>query len=248
MSSNSDLYSDSSSDESINQNICYLCMQSDGILITPCTQCSVLAHEKCINEQLKHNNLECGQCKSKLSTTSVKKLNYKSCCHNITSIILVLLSWLSLITLPLLILGSTVTNWEPVGLYVMLLLIPVCPYLFIQTLPNTKNYLAFRNQDGKFNIHFVNEQNNEFSETRYQKHLLGTIVISHLLVFMAHVIGYPILIWLFDIKEFFTWKSGFAGVIIFYLLVLVGALLYMLFLLVKHIIKSNMKETIVINV
>jgi hypothetical protein len=216
------------------KDLCYICLDHKGTLVAPCTQCNALVHKKCIQEQLDRKNYTCGACQKRFETENKRKVNYHDCRggfgYIVLMIILTITNWIGM---PLLYFGTTVTDFDSMALASFLLLLPViitistsqfpCCGQWYWTDPCWRWYTVCCANNG---CCCVNHHYNGWNKKKYVIQSIMAVVLEIVLVVVSHLIGNPILIWLYDIDEWFTWRTSLAGLVACYIVVGILMILY----------------------
>lgn len=198
------------------ENKCYICLNTEGSLVRPCNNslCTATVHPLCIEEQYKLLK-QCGVCRSDIIKRN--KFNkfrcfqyYYQCCLLILSILVCILSPLAFVILSL---GKSpfnikfCTNLElnikeisceneaPFSILISFVLsIPFMSYVYTT-----------------FIMDKCNNQNSMYWSV-WKPLNLFTIPVIYIL--LCHSVGYFIIKYILDIDEFFTYKTSLAGVVL----------------------------------
>lgn len=207
------------------KDTCYVCLSSKGTLVIPCIRCNGLVHKKCIQEQLDRGNYICGACKQRFDTENKKIVNYHqcmgSCGQGFLMFILMIINWFGM---PLLYFGSSLVDFDSLALASLLLLLPVMVTISTSQFPCCWKWYwddpCWRWHDIWFNKRdccCIGYGEQGWSKKKYTIQSVFLIVFEIVLVVVSHLIGNPILDWLYDIDESFTWRTSLAGLIICYI-------------------------------
>lgn len=218
---------------------CYICLDedSDKDLIQPCQHCNTFVHITCIQEQLDRKNYKCGSCRKNFETKTKRKINHKKCMKGCGGVLLhIFLELMNWIGLTLFFFGATVADFDAIAIMGWFLLIPlqICTTVmyvgcwgWYWTEPCWKWYTVCRN-DSSYNCFPMcsNHDRRDYDKTRSLKQKAVTLVAEILIVVFCHLVGHPLLIWAKDIDEWFTWRTSFTGLVLFYVVVASLAALY----------------------
>ena len=217
---------------SITDIVCYACLSEseslvDKDLVRPCTNenCTARIHKECLAQQLKSDIKMCGICQSPIHVNEDTEFNKTNCViyflKRICNILILLIGPSVLILLAL---GKTITNWQSCSgpsngpcddwaigtIFFTVLLWP----LFFQ----------FQICDCKYHIFCCASIKQKL---KWKSIITMNImfVISCGLVILAHCIGYPIIKYMFELDEFFTWRTSLAGFVCYSIIVGCGIII-----------------------
>lgn len=218
-------------------DICYICLSDKPPLVVACDECDAPVHQKCINEQVRQGNNECGKCREELDYNKVDSINYNECGKDTLMGIVTIFYWIiTLVGLPLLGLGKSVADFEDGGIGTIFMTIGFSA-LFLQCPPCCGYTIAFNKW-----IHWDCQCiQNRYYEGRY-KNVVTMLILALfqiLVILISHCIGYPIILWVFDINEFFTWRTSMAGYVCI-LILIIGVITILIFVFwCRDIIKKQ---------
>ena len=217
-----------------NQNTCYICLYPGDNLLRPCvnTRCKGRVHRECIALQYTSDNTKCGICRSNIfvNDNNTKKFDTNTCCKQYLKIIYnVFIIIVGSISIILLALGKTLASWtdceygssDPCDG-------PAVGTIFF-TIPLVILFWQFPMCCCcKYNIFCCGSLKQRINHKSYiTMGILFLVAIG--LVVLAHVIGYPIIKYMFDKDEFFTWRTSTAGFVVYCILVGFGVLCLIIF-------------------
>ena len=195
---------------------CYICLNTDGtngLLVSPCTQCTALAHQSCINEQVRKGIDTCGMCNNQLKYDSNRKFQYdcrcctfdelKYCLPSKKSTLIILYMLLQSVGYALLVLGKTITADLVVSLtffFVSLCLM----FIFV-----TQIEACLRR-----NCEYDNSEGNYWSKSKQIITRLLAIVFMTSSIMFIHMIGYFFNLLMGWDDEFFTLMPFISGCVI----------------------------------
>lgn len=201
----------SSSDEIVNQ--CYICLGNGQRepLVSPCTQCNALAHQPCINEQVRQGIVDCGACKQELQYETTTKFkchcdcctidNFKMCIPTKKEVLIGLYNFLQIVGYSLLVFGTSIVTFH-IGILIIFLIITMIMMGFPIIHINTIIYKKSKHDD---------ENGNPWTRFKYlTAHLLANLMIG-LSVMFVHCIGYFFGLLFEESPGFFTGLSFIGG-------------------------------------
>ena len=198
------------------EEVCYICLSNNGDLITPCQQCKKPVHKDCIEEQINHDS-RCGNCRNNLPVIQKREIQWSKCCIDFGKVLyLIWFHIFTLIGLQLLALGKTIINWEEGAIATIFIVFPFAG--FFQYPPCCYYDMFFWRRD-------ETDRTNNYKSRRSYITILGVMIFEIIIIVIAHGIGHPIILFLFGIDEFFTWRTSLAGLISIYILVATGLII-----------------------
>lgn len=219
------------------EDICYICHgphNKKEELVMPCDQCNAYVHMKCIQEQLEKKDYNCGNCRKKFETTTKKQFDRTRCLNGCGyGMIIVIMAIINCIGLPLLYLGSSITDFGWIQFAALLLLVPPVVYTtthhsqcccaWYWTVPCWRWYTVCVTESSCICTGYGMQ---DFTKKMNVIQLVVTVAIEIVIVVSGHLIGNPILIWLYDIDEWFTWRTGLAGLVVWYIVLTTLLIIY----------------------
>lgn len=201
-------------------SICYVCLGTDGPFVRPCNnqRCSARLHPHCIKEQIETNSKlnKCGVCKNNIVTNKGKNINIKKCFEKyLKGIYLFVMMTFGSSSLFIMALGNTTTApWIHCGTFGQ---VHPCDDGAIGTLFFVLPFLALFWQFRcccKYNIIKCESLKDKIRYKSYITMFL-MLLLANSLIFFAHVIGHPIIKYMFGRDVFFTWRTSLAGFIVY---------------------------------
>lgn len=246
---------------------CYICLSKHNRknMIYPCSICKKPIHKDCVQSQLDYDK-RCGNCRTDLPILENKKFNTKNCCKDTWWCISgIILNIINIGIICLMALGLSLLEWingnyehaDYIGFiflsifpFIITIQFPPCCYYHIFPcfrLQNLfKNYCNIQLNENEIDDNETNESSLICSHTKMRKHIGKSYLTIIIIIFfeccvllLAHGIGYPIMIYLFNENKFFTWPTCLAGLSVLYIIIIGGSLIITpIYWTIKYIIKS----------
>jgi hypothetical protein len=237
-------------------------------MINPCLTCKKPIHKDCIQRQLDYNNKRCGNCRADLPVIENKKFNTNNCCKDTWwGILGLILNIINIGSVCLMAFGLSLQDWingipnNDRGHYIVFLVVALFPFLSTLQFPPCCYYHIFPwfkiryLFKCRFGIETNGDEDDEDGENsddgqdvnvRERRHIGKSYLTTFIIIFIeccilliAHGLGYPIMVYLFNENKFFTWHTSLAGLCILYSITLVGILIIApIYWSVKCIVKS----------
>lgn len=222
-------YSGLSTSEDL-EEICNLCNQLGIKLIKSCNnpKCLAKSHSKCLTVQHKLGNTSCKLCKKSIKIK--KEFNKIKCLKFYFGIIYTFLMLIGgSIAIVLLSLGKTVNSWVTSGCNVWkegqnpnpcdngALFTILCVLPFIFSIWQIPQLYCGSNSYYRYNIFFCLKPYKNTKGRAYVSMAILFLILNSIVI-LAHVIGYPIIKFIFNKDDFFTWRTSLAGFVVYYII------------------------------
>lgn len=222
------------------KDVCYICLHGEddkenGEFVIACGQCRKSVHMECIQKQVDHELMECGNCKKKIGVN----LEYeefdteefiddtKNVCKYTGYILWYIFYTGHVIAVSILLLGKSVIDpkFSNFGTIFMTLVPfaallqypPYCMYYpkkCVVVCEGVCEWCDYRCYDAD-----EDEETDTSCMNTWKSHvfIVCLMILELIIVGTSHAIGSPIIKWLYKKDEMFTWRTGLAGIICYYM-------------------------------
>lgn len=236
-----------------NDYICYICLEGNTEefqLIYPCKNCKKPVHKECVNQQLHYKDRKCGNCRRKLPVNKDRKFNCCSCVKDFAlflgSIVFFCIKMATLICFGF---GKSLMDKNFLHDSVVgLLFICYAPFMLLSQFPPCCHYHFFPSHPANNIVRCCRRAPDDDEDyicgtreniSRSFLTMLMVFPVELLIVLLAHSIGYPTMIIMYDNYFFLTWKTALSGFIVLYSLAIGGVIIWFVLISTVRCIRES---------
>ena len=227
-------------------HICYICLQPHNESFRPCDNelCTARVHQACLKQQYGTFAKECGNCRNPIIINKNKIFNNEQCCITYLKIFYMMFMFLfGSASIVFLAIGKTINYDFSSSPKCFNCNVADIIFIFFWLTPFILMFWQFPERFcgtcwcccNQWEYDIFQYITNRKIKYKYYITMLIMYFISVLLVFVSHAIGALVLKVMYDIDEFFTMRTSFAGIMVYYIIIGAGLVILSLFSLGKYI-------------